>query len=112
MKKTLLSSLAAGLVMAGIGIASAQTTNSAAVPEITKEQGVAIRAYSETQKDTPFLDPNLKVEQGIELPQNATLHIIPETIKIGTPETHAYAIVNDRAVLVDRTTRKVIHVWE
>jgi hypothetical protein len=111
MRKSLLSSIVAGLVLASAAIASAQT-NTAAVPEWTKEQGVAIKTHSATQKDTPFIDPALKLQAGVELPQNATLHLIPESLKIGTPETHAYAIVNDHAVLVDRTTRKVIHIWE
>ena len=110
MKASFLSTIAAALTIAGAG-AFAQS-NTAAVPQLTNDQGVAIRAYSESQKDVPFFDPNIKLEEGIELPQNATLHLIPDAIKIGTPETHAYAIVNDRAVLVDRATRKVIHVWE
>lgn len=111
MKASLLSAVAAVLILASVG-ASAQQSDTAAVPQWTKEQGVAIRAYSETQKDVPFFDPNLKLEEGIELPQNATLHLIPETLKVGSPDLHAYSIVNDRAVLVDRSTRKVIHIWE
>lgn len=110
MKATLLSTVAAILLLANVGAFAQSST--AAIPEWTKEQGVAIRTYSVSQKDVPFFDPNLKLQEGVELPQNATLHLIPETLKIGTPETHAYSIVNDRAVLVDRTTRKVIHIWE
>jgi hypothetical protein len=33
-------------------------------------------------------------------------------LKVGSPDLHAYSIVKDRAVLVDRATRKVIHIWE
>lgn len=110
MKAAILSTVAAVALLAGVG-ALAQS-NTAAIPALTKDQGLAIRAYSESQRDVPFFDPNIRLEEGVELPQNATLHLIPDTIKIGTPETHAYAIVNDRAVLVDRATRKVIHVWE
>lgn len=111
MKVSFLSAVAAALILAGVGV-SAQPSNVASVPPWTKEQGVAIRAYSETQRDVPFFDPNLKLEEGVELPQNATLHLIPNTLKVGSPDLHAYSIVKDRAVLVDRATRKVIHIWE
>lgn len=111
MRLLLLSAVASALILASVGAASAQSST-AAVPEWTKEQGLALRAHADTQKDAPFIDPNLKLQEGVELPQNATLHLIPESLKIGTPETHAFAIVNDRAVLVDRTSRKVIHIWK
>lgn len=110
MKASLLSTVATAMMLASVGALAQSST--AAIPEWTKEQGVAIRTYSSAQKDVPFFDPNLKLEPGVELPQNATLHLIPETLKVGSPELHAYSIVNDRAVLVDRATRKVIHIWE
>lgn len=76
------------------------------------EQGVAIRTYAESQKEPPFVDPNLKLSVGMELPNNVTLFPLPETMKIPSAELYTYGIVNDRAVVVDRMTRKVVHIWE
>lgn len=73
---------------------------------------MAVRANSETQKDVPFFDPNLKLAESVELPQNATRHLIPDTLMVGSPDLHAYSIVDDRAMPGDRATRKVIHIRE
>src|SRR5262249_47812075 len=109
MRKVLLSVVAALLLLGGA--ASAQTNSTASVPAWTADQGTAIKAYSESQKNTPFVDPNLKLSLGMELPEHVELHLLPETMKIPSSDLYSYAIINDHAVIVDRTTHKVVHVW-
>lgn len=110
MRKILLS-IAGSVLWVGIGVAAAQT---AALPPAgwTPEQGIAIRAYAESQKEPPFIDPNLKLSVGMELPANVTLYPVPETLKLPSAELYTYGIVNDRPLVVNRTTRKVVHIWE
>ncbi len=43
-------------------------------------------------------------------PKNVTLFPLPETMKIPSAVLYTYGIVNDRAVVVDRMTRKVVHI--
>ena len=62
--------------------------------------------------EPPFVDPNLKLSLGMELQNNVTLFPLPETMKIPSAELYTYGIVNNRAVVVDRMTRKVVHIWE
>jgi len=46
------------------------------------------------------------------LPGTVTLYSLPATIKIQDPDQSSYTLINDRPVLVVRTTRKVVHTWE
>jgi len=111
MTKTSLSIVAGCTLWAMIGFAAAQTTTTTP-PDWTPEQGIAIRTYSETQKNPPFVDPNLKLSLGMELPNNVTLYPLPETLKVPSSELYTFGIVNDHVVVVDRATRKVVHVWD
>jgi hypothetical protein len=111
MRKMLLP-LAVGIVLlAGSGLAMAQSVANTP-PAWTDEHGVAIRTYAESQKNPPYFDPNVKLSVGIELPNNVTLYPVPETLKIPSSELYTYGVINDRTVVVDRATRKVVHIWE
>jgi hypothetical protein len=37
---------------------------------------------------------------------------LPDTLKVPSADRYSYGIVNDRPVVVERTSRKVIHTWE
>jgi hypothetical protein len=36
---------------------------------------------------------------------------LPPTVEVPSANTYSYSIVNNQPVVVDRTTRKVVHVW-
>jgi len=108
MRKSILSLAVATTLLAGAGIAAAQTT--VATTTWTTDHGRVIREYSTTQKYTPFTDPSVKVTVGTVLPGTVTVAPLPPTITVPERETYSYAIVNSQPVIVDRG-RKVIHVW-
>ena len=56
-------------------------------------------------------DPKLETRIGVELPQTVTLYDLPDTIKIEEPKRYSYVIVNDHPIVVERSTRRVIHTW-
>lgn len=107
MNRVFLSLIAGSLLWAGLAVAQTATE-----PGWTPEQGLAIKAYAESQKDPPFVDPNLKLTVGMELPNNVTLYPLPETMKIPSGELYTYGIVNGHPLVVNRTTRKVVHIWD
>jgi hypothetical protein len=109
MRKSLFSIVTASVLFAGVGVASAQTTTTTTT--WTSDQGAAIRSYSTTQKYAPFTDPNLRPDVGMELPGTVTLYPLPETMNVPQPQLYSYSIINDQPVVVERTTRKVVHVW-
>jgi len=111
MRKSLLSIVTASVLLAGAGLASAQTTTTTTTTW-SNDQGTAIREYSTTKKYTSFQDPSLKPDVGIALPGTVVLYPLPETLKIPEPDRYSYTIINDQPVVVERTTRKVVHTWQ
>lgn len=108
MRKSILSLATATVLLAGVGVASAQTT--IATTTWTNEHGTVIREYSTVQKYTPFVDPAFKVQVGTVLPGTVTVAPLPPTIVVPQRETYRYAIINNTPVVVD-SGRKVIHLW-
>jgi len=110
MRKTLFSIITASVILVGTGLASAQTTTTTTT--WTNDQGKEITTYSTTQKYTSYSDPALKPTIGMALPGAVTIYPLPGSMKVETPDRYSYGIVNDHPVIVERTTRKVIHSWE
>jgi hypothetical protein len=111
MRRSLFSAVAASVLLAGVGLASAQTTTNTTTTWTT-DQGATIRDYSTTHKYSSFSDPALKPTVGMELPGTVTMYPLPETMNVPSSDTYSYSIINDRPVVVERTTRKVVHTWE
>lgn len=110
MNKKLLSIVAATALLAGVGVASAQTTTTTTT--WTNDHGMRIREHSTMQKYAPIMDPALKPGVGIILPSTVTLHPLPSTITVPNADTYSYTIVNNQPVVVERTTRRVVHTWQ
>lgn len=100
------------MLLAGIGFASAQnTTTTTTARTWTADDGKAITECSTTQKYTSFGDPALKPMVGSQQPQTVTIYPLPSTVMVVQPDTYSYGIVNNSPVVVERTTRKVVHTW-
>ena len=112
MRKSLFTIAAASVLAASLGLASAQTTTTTTTETWTNDQGTIFRDYSTSKKYTSFTDPNLKPNVVMELPATVTLYPLPDTIKIQTPDRYRYGMINNRPVVVESTSRKVIHTWE
>lgn len=105
--------LSAALLAAGIGVASAQTSSSTTTTTTwSPEYGSTIREYSTTQKYQSFSDPSLQPKVGVVLPNTIELHPLPPSINVPQSQSYSYSIINDRPVVVERSTRRVIHTWE
>ncbi len=111
MNKTLLTMAIASAMLATAGIASAQTTTTTTTTWST-DQGTMIRDYSTTKKYTSFTDPNVKLGIGQPVPGTVELYPLPDTVKVESSERYSYGIINDKPVVVERTTRKVVHTFD
>jgi hypothetical protein len=45
------------------------------------------------------------------LPGTVTVYPLPDTVKVERPDRYSYGIVNDQPIVVDRTSRTVVHSW-
>jgi hypothetical protein len=112
MKRTLFSIVAASVLLTGVGLASAQTSTTTTSTTWTTDQGTTIRDYSTTKKYNSFNDPALKTDVGTELPGTVVLYPLPETMKVPDSERYSYSIINNQPVVVERSTRTVVHTWQ
>ncbi|WP_158240735.1 DUF1236 domain-containing protein [Telmatospirillum siberiense] len=111
MKRILFSIVTASALLMGVGVAFAQTTTTTSTSIWTTDQGHQIREYSTIQKFNSFSDPNLTPTIGTTLPGTVTLYPLPDAIQIPEPERYSYTIINNQPVVVESTTRKVVHTW-
>ncbi|RWI13527.1 DUF1236 domain-containing protein [Mesorhizobium sp.] len=93
-----LSTFAAGfLLLAGIGAATAQDV------VIAPEKETVIREYVKKQPLASVKIPGVELNIGSTLPETVELHEVPDT-------EYRYVVVDNRTVVVDPGTRKIIKI--
>jgi len=101
--------MAVSMLFAGTGLALAQ--QEATPPSWTPAQGAIMTEYSTTKHYTAYKDPSFTPTVGMELPASVQLYALPDTMKSPTADRYQYGMVNDHPVVVESTTRKVVHTW-
>lgn len=109
MKRSMLSAIAAGVMLSSAGAFAAASTTTTTT--WTDEYGNIIREHSTTKLHEPIIDPKLDVTVGTALPNTIAVYPLPETIRVPQPERYSYVIINDDPVVVEKDTRRVVHVW-
>lgn len=115
MRRLLLISGTVAVLLAGVGIASAQHHQDRPGPvTFTPEHGRMLHQHAIGQHHNSFRDPSFHAQVGAALPGSVQLHPLPDTLAGHVPSAHQYryGIVNDRPVIVDHSTRRVIHSFE
>ncbi|RVD68588.1 MAG: DUF1236 domain-containing protein [Mesorhizobium sp.] len=98
--KIYLAAAAAGfLLLAGIGAASADTLI------IQPEQETVIREYVKKKPLASVALPGVELNIGTTLPDTVELYEVPDV-------QYRYVVIDNRTVLVDPGTRKIIKVYE
>jgi hypothetical protein len=101
MKKHLLPA-AAGLLLAGTAVATADTII------ITPEQRTVIHDYVATQHVDPYVpEDGVDVSVGTALPDTVELHPIDAP---DAQPVYSYVLVDGRTVLVDPQTRRIVDI--
>ena len=111
MNKILFPIAAASVLMVSVAAASADSTTTTTTTW-SNDQAPMFEQYSTTRHYNSFNDPSMRPSVGMQLPSSVTVYPIPETVNVPTPERYSYSIINNRPVVVERTTRKVVHTWE
>ncbi|ESW85196.1 MULTISPECIES: DUF1236 domain-containing protein [unclassified Mesorhizobium] len=95
-----LSAAAAGfLLLAGIGAAAAQDV------VIEPQQETIVREYVKKQPLASVQLPGVELNVGSTLPDTVELHEVPDV-------KYRYVVVDNRTVLVDPGTRRIVKVIE
>ena len=110
MRRSLFTAIAASMLLAGAGGAFAQTSTTTTTTW-TPDEGTAITQYSTTQKYESFSDPTMAPAVGMVVPNTVTGYPLPSTVMVESPDRYSYVIINKQPVVIDRVSRKVVHVW-
>ncbi|ESZ23360.1 hypothetical protein X734_26820 [Mesorhizobium sp. L2C084A000] len=87
------------MLLAGVGAVAAQDV------VIQPEQDTVIREYVKKQPLASVKVPGVELNIGSALPDTVELHEIPDV-------KYRYVVVDNRTVLVDPGTRKIIKVYD
>jgi hypothetical protein len=90
---------AAFLLMAGMGAAAAEDV------VIQPEQDTVIREYVKKQPLASVKLPGVELNVGTPLPDTVELHEVPNV-------KYRYVVIDNRTVLVDPGTRKIVKVYD
>jgi hypothetical protein len=112
MRRTLFSIAAASVLAAGVGLAHGQTMTTTTTETWSTDEGPALRSYSTTEHWRSYDDPAFHASIGEEVPNSVVLHPLPDTMRVPDAERYSYSIINNNPVVVERTTRRVVHSWE
>ncbi|CAN7398585.1 DUF1236 domain-containing protein [Mesorhizobium amorphae] len=99
MRMHLTAGAAGLLLLAGIGAAAADTVI------IQPEQETVIREYVKKQPLASVTLPGLELNVGTALPDTVELREVPDV-------QYRYVVIDNRTVVVDPGTRKIIKVYE
>jgi hypothetical protein len=101
--KTVLSPAIAGLMMcAGVAVATAQDV------VIAPEQETVIREYVEKKPLASISVPGVELNIGSTLPETVEVHRFEDAPDIN----YEYVVVDNRTVLVEPGTRKIVKIYD
>ena len=113
MSKVSLAMLAAVAMVAGAGVASAESTTTVTTTTISPQQETTIyRTITHEQVAVQPPPPEWAPSVGIEVPAQVQLYQMPSTIDVPSVQSDRYTMVNGHVVLVDPSTRRVIRIIE
>jgi len=106
------------LYVAGFAIAAvcstpvlAQTSSTTTTTTWSTDQGAALQKYSTTQSYKTVEDPSMHPAEGMVVPESVTLYPLPSTMSVPDASSYGYTVVNSQPIVVNKTTRKVVHTW-
>ncbi|MGZ6218340.1 MAG: DUF1236 domain-containing protein [Vulcanimicrobiaceae bacterium] len=102
--------VAAAIVLSA-GAAFAADVSTTTTTTWTNEDGAMVRQQSVTKHYKPITDPSIEVREGAELPSKVEIYDLPETVKVPKRDDYSYVIVNDHPVVIEKRSRRVVHVW-
>jgi ABC-type nitrate/sulfonate/bicarbonate transport system substrate-binding protein len=115
MMKRFYAAAVAAAFLSSAGVAAAQTDSTTTTTTTTSwspDYGAQLNQYYATNGYAPITDPNVQVLVGAPLPPSVTFYPLPPTIRVPDADRYSYTVINRHPVVVDRTTRRVIHTWD
>jgi len=110
MKHSLITVAAASVLFAGIGVAAAQV-ETPATPSWTPAQSQTMITTYHSRHYSAYSDPAMQPRVGMVLPDTVQVYPLPDSMQGPAYSHYRYGMINDHPVVVESTTRKVVHTW-
>ena len=91
--------------------AATATTTTTTTNSWSPDEGQQLTQTWTTNKYTAPADPSIQVSVGTPLPPAVTFYPLPENINVPDRDKYSYTVINSHPVVVERSTRRVVHVW-
>jgi hypothetical protein len=111
MRKSLLSVVAATMLVAATGFASAQSETPTA-PFWNANQGPVFHSYTTTRHYSSYADPGMTPTIGMVVPGTVTVYEMPDSMNGPQYSNYRYGMINDHPVVIESSTRRIVHTWE
>jgi hypothetical protein len=111
MKKSLLPVATAALLFGGMGLALAQS-DGPSEPDWNANQGQMFREYSTTRHYSSYSDTTMHPAVGMVLPNSVTVYEMPGSMTGPSYSRYRYGMINDHPVVIENSSRKVVHTWD
>lgn len=111
MKKTIVTAIAAVGIFAGAAAASAQSTTTTTTTTWSPDEGQQLQQSWTESHYSAVTDPAMQPAVGMVLPPSVTYYPLPAAMNVPDRDNYSYVVINNRPVVVERTTRRVVHVW-
>jgi hypothetical protein len=117
MRRVLIAALATGCLASGAALAQTSVTTTTTSPEVTgaitiaPEKRTVIRQQLRSARPAQIKE---RVTVGMTVPTEIELVAVPETVVTEVPavRSYRYFVWNDDVVLVDPSSRRVVHILE
>lgn len=106
MRRSLLVLAISAVLFASASSASAQSFS------YMPEHGRMLHEHATTQHHGSVQDPSFHAHVGAIVPGSIEIHPLPGSIGHPHASEHGYAIVNDHPVVVEHSSRRVIHSFD
>ena len=105
MKYPLFGTFVATLLMAGSSLADTSSTTTTTVT-LTPQQQTEVREYVAKEHRPSVTVNDFDVSPGATLPPSVAFYSVPKV------DRYQYTVVNEKRVLVDPTTRRIVEVYD
>jgi hypothetical protein len=110
MKHSLITIAAASVFVASVGVAAAQV-EAPATPSWTPAQSQTMITTYHSRHYSAYSDPAMQPRVGMVLPETVQVYPLPDSMQGPAYSHYHYGMINDQPVVVESTTRKVVHTW-
>jgi len=111
MRNTIFAATATLALLAGAAPVLAQESTTTTTTTWSPAEGSELTQSWTTNRYAPVAAPDVQPSVGVVLPSSVTVYPLPPQMQVPDPQMYSYSVIDNRPVVVERSTRRIVHVW-